>query len=101
MAILCITTAPKEVTLDMVMTTSKAIAAGGPPAGGISHVVIEDGGHVKIFDVWESEEAMNTFSEERLMPAILQSMAAMGMEGPPPPPEFQIFEAHDAMGAPA
>jgi hypothetical protein len=101
MPILCITTVPREVSLDMVLSTSKAIAAGGPPAGGISHVVVEDGGQVKIFDVWESEEAMNRFSADRLLPAIRQSMAAIGMDpsSAPPPPEFQIFEAHDAMGA--
>jgi hypothetical protein len=101
MAILCISTLPKEVTLEQVMGTSKAIAAGGPPAGGISHAVTVDGGQIKVYDVWESEEALNTFTTERLIPAIQASMTSMGMDpATMPQPEIQIFEAHDAMGVP-
>ena len=101
MAILCIQTLPPEMTLDQVQTITKDAITAGPPAGGISHVVIVDGGQVKIFDVWESEEAMNTFTSERLVPAIQKQMAAMGMDpdSPPPLPEVRVFEAYDAMGA--
>ena len=76
MAILCIQTLPPGVTLDQVQAVTKDLIAGGPPAGGISHAVIVDGGQVTIFDVWESEEAMNTFTSERLVPAIQKQMAA-------------------------
>lgn len=101
MAILCISTVPAEVPLDQVLAVSKAIAAGGPPAGGISHAVIVDGGRIKIYDVWESEDAMNTFTADRLVPAIAKQMADMGADPSAlPQPEVQIFEAHDAMGAP-
>ena len=102
MAILCIQTLPPEVTLDQVQAITKDLIEGGPPAGGISHVAIVDGGQVKIFDVWESKEAMNTFTSERLVPAIQKQMAAMGGDpnSPPPMPEVEVFEAHDAMGAP-
>ena len=102
MAILCIQTMPPEMTLDQVQTITKDAIAAGPPAGGISHVVIVDGGQVKIFDVWESEEAMNTFTSERLIPAIQKQMAAMGVDPnvPMPQPEVQVFEAHDVMVAP-
>jgi hypothetical protein len=101
MAILCIQTLPPEMTLDQVQTITKDAITAGPPAGGISHVVIVDGGQVKIFDVWESEEAMNTFTSERLVPAIQKQMAAMGVDPnlPPPMPEVRVFEAYDAMGA--
>jgi len=101
MAILCIQTMPPEMTLDQVQAITKDAIAGGPPAGGISHVVIVDGGQVTIFDVWESEEAMNTFTSERLVPAIQKQMAAMGMDpnSPTPMPEVRVFEAYDAMGA--
>src|SRR6266705_2455991 len=81
MAVLCISKLPPEVTLDQVQAVTREVAADGPPAGGISHVAIVDGGQVKIFDVWESEEAMNTFTSERLVPAIQKQMAAMGAEG--------------------
>ena len=101
MAILCIQTLPPEVTLDQVQAITKDLIEGGPPAGAISHVVILDDGQVKIFDVWESEEAMNTFTSERLIPAIAKQMADMGTDPSAlPQPEIQIFEAHDAMGAP-
>ena len=101
MAILCIQTLPPEVTLDQVQAVTREVAAGGPPVGGISHVAIVDGGQVKIFDVWESEEAMNAFTSERLLPAIQKQMAAMGVDpnSPPAMPEVQVFEAYDAMGA--
>ena len=101
MAILCIQTLPPGVTLDQVQAVTKDLIAAGPPAGGISHAVIVDGGQVKIFDVWESEEAMNTFTSERLVPAIQRQMAGMGGDptSPPPMPEVQVFEAYDAMGA--
>src|SRR2546428_4675943 len=97
MAILCISTVPAEVPLDQVLAVSKAIAAGGPPAGGISHAVIVDGGRIKIYDVWKSEEAMNTFTADRLLPAIAKQKAAMGA-GPsaPPQPAIPILAAHDA-----
>jgi len=102
MAILCIQTLPPEVTLDQVQAVTREVTGDGPPAGGISHVAIVDGGQVKIFDVWESEEAMNTFTSERLVPAIHKQMAAMGGDpnSSPPMPEVEVFEAHDAMGAP-
>ena len=101
MAILSIQTLPQQVTLDQVLSVTRDISAGGPPAGGISHAVIIDGGRVKVFDVWESEEAMNTFTSERLIPAIQRQMAGMGGDptSPPPMPEVQVFEAYDAMGA--
>src|SRR5438132_13919344 len=101
MAILCIQTLPPGVTLDQVQAVTKDLIAGGPPAGGISHAVIVDGGRIKIYDVWESEEAMNTFTADRLVPAIAKQMADMGADPSAlPQPEIQVFEAHDATGAP-
>src|SRR2546423_15522155 len=99
MAILCIQTLPPEVTLDQVQAVTREVAAGGPPAGGISHVVIVDGGQVKIFDVWGSEEAMNTFTSERLVPAIPKQMAAVGGDpkSPPPMPQGEGLRAHRGM----
>jgi hypothetical protein len=44
---------------------------------------------------------MNTFTSERLVPAIQRQMAGMGGDptSPPPMPAVQVFEAYDAMGA--
>src|SRR5437588_629208 len=99
MAILCIQTLPPEVTLDQVQAVTRDLITGGPPAGAISHVVIVDDGQVKIFDVWESQEAMDTFTKDRLVPAIQNLMGGVD-PSQLPQPEIQIFEAHDAMGAP-
>jgi hypothetical protein len=99
MAILSIQTLPQQVTLDQVLSVTRDISAGGPPAGGISHAVIIDGGRVKVFDVWESQEAMDAFTKDRLVPAIQKLIGGVAASQLPPP-EVQIFEAHDAMGAP-
>lgn len=101
MAILCISTVPEGVGLEQVLAVSQMIRADGPPAGGISHAVTVEDGRVKTYDVWESQEALDAFTSDRLVPAIVKAMAGLGMEGPPPPPDIQILEAHDVMGAPA
>ncbi|HEY2666020.1 MAG TPA: hypothetical protein VGK51_04215 [Actinomycetota bacterium] len=87
---------PPQVTLDNVLAVSAEIAAGGPPTGGISHAVIVDGGQVKIFDIWESEEAFEAFSRDRLAPAVQRLMGGAD-PGELPLPEVQAFEAHDVM----
>ena len=55
------------------------------PAGGIVHVAgpSPDGGW-RVIEVWESEEDAHRFLRERLGPAL----AAAGLEGPPPQPQF-------------
>ena len=43
-----------------------------PPAGGLVHTAgfDEKAGVFRIFDVWESEAAWNTFFNERLLPVV-------------------------------
>jgi hypothetical protein len=96
MAVLCIMKLPPEVSLDNVLAVSAEIASGGPPTGGISHAVIVDGGQVQIFDIWETEEAFEAFSRNRLAPAVQK---LMGGADPSelPLPEVQTFEAYDVM----
>lgn len=96
MAILNIQTLPGNVTLDQVQEVDAAVMAEGPPIGGVSHVIIDDGGQIRIYDVWESEEAMNTFVQERLVPLIMKQM---GVSDPSqlPMPESQIFEVATVM----
>jgi quinol monooxygenase YgiN len=100
MAILLISTLPEMVTLDQALAVSKEIGAMEEvPVGCISHATIVDGGRVKIIDVWQSQEALDAFAQDRLMPAVMKVMGDNGMEGPPPPPDNQVFEAHDTYGA--
>ena len=96
MAILCISKLPPGVTLETVQAVTAEIAAAGPPAGGISHAVIVDGGQVQIFDIWESQEALEAFNRDRLVPAI-QNMMGVSDPSELPQPEVKIFEAHDVM----
>jgi hypothetical protein len=42
---------------------------------------------------------MDAFTKDRLVPAIQKLMGGVAASQLPPP-EVQIFEAHDAMGAP-
>jgi hypothetical protein len=37
-------------------------AGADAPAGRIHHVALEDGGAIQVFDIWESQEALNEFA---------------------------------------
>ena len=49
-----------------------------PPAGGLVHTAgfDEEAGVFRIFDVWESQEAWETFLNDRLMPIVISSPAS-------------------------
>jgi hypothetical protein len=66
------------------------------PEGALFHVawMADDGFHV--VDVWESEEAFNTFAEQRLMPVV---KGDVGIEGEPKvkfSPAHRVFDAQHA-----
>ena len=65
-----------------------------PPAGGLVHAAgfDEDAGVFRIFDVWESREAWETFLNDRLMPVVRPMMEQGGRE-----PETRIYELHTYM----
>ena len=52
-----------------------------PPDGMILHSAGLSDGKMVIVDVWESQEAFDRFSEERLMPAIREVMGGDPPEG--------------------
>jgi hypothetical protein len=66
-----ITFRPTAFTLDMYNETIKQLdAAGmGKPAGRLLHVCSGSGERVSVFDVWESQEAFEEFSQY-LMPIL-------------------------------
>lgn len=66
-----------------------------PPAGGLVHAAgfDEDAGVFRIFNVWESQEAWETFLNERLMPVVRPMMEQGGRE-----PETRVYELHTFMG---
>lgn len=59
-----------------------------PPAGGYAHVTWWEGGDCHNVDAWDSEEAFNTFSSDRLGPA----MAQLGIDVTP---EVTFHPAHE------
>ena len=67
---------------------------GGAPAGGLVHSAgfDEEAGVFRIFDVWESREAWDTFLNDHLMPAVRPMMERGGR-----PPETRVYELHNFM----
>jgi hypothetical protein len=59
-----------------------------PPAGLISHVVVERAeGGLRYIDVWESEQAWDDFVEERLHPVVHGLLSEIFGDQLPPEPE--------------
>lgn len=63
---------------------------GGP--GGLFHWVMKTDDGIRVTDVWESQEAFDTFANEKIGP-ITQEV------GVPNPPEIQVFEVHNYLTA--
>ena len=62
-----------------------------PPDGLLSHAVAPmEGGGMRFWEVWESEEHMRRFEEERLMPALREVFG----DNPGEPPHSQTAELH-------
>jgi hypothetical protein len=65
-----------------------------PPEGLILHAGADiGGGKMRVVDIWESDDAWQTFLENRLGPAVVEMM------GPPPegaePPPIEVHELRD------
>ncbi|HKO29009.1 MAG TPA: hypothetical protein VJU80_16245 [Solirubrobacteraceae bacterium] len=70
-------------------------AQGEAPDGLIVHTASKrDDGTMLIVDVWESQEAFDRFSEERLMPAVREVAGDAPQDGGSPP---TAHEVHDLM----
>ena len=62
-----------------------------PPQGLLSHAVAPmEGGGLRFWEVWESEEAMNRFEEEHLLPAMREEFGDVPGEAP----ESQVADLH-------
>jgi hypothetical protein len=81
------------VTADRYDQVNEAMGiAENPPEGLIVHTAGEKEGGMRIFDVWESSEALERFTNERLMPAVEQ---VMGGGGEPPQNVPLVYELHN------
>ena len=63
---------------------------GNPPAGLIIHTAGPTESGWRVVDVWESEETMNAFRDNRLFPAIAASVGQL-----PSQPKIQVHEVYD------
>ena len=71
--------------------TAKINVDADPPEGMIVHTAgFSDDGTFRIFDVWESEDLMHRFDENRLGPAIQEVMGGDGGE----PDRRSQYELH-------
>jgi hypothetical protein len=60
-------------------TTAQLEEAGaGAPEGRVSHVALETGGEIQVFDIWESQEAFEAF--EAFGATLLPILNAAGIE---------------------
>jgi hypothetical protein len=99
MAVIMNQTMPEEVPIQMLDAVTKEMdAKANPPAGLIVHVHYQEGGRVRITDVWESEQAYQTFNEQRLRPAMEKVAAANGMDiSQGEEPETAFVEVQDVV----
>jgi hypothetical protein len=78
---------------------AKLAVENDPPAGMIVHTAIaEQGGGMRIVDVWESREAFESFRDQRLMPAVESVLSERGIT-PAGPPTYEFSEIHDLVKA--
>ncbi len=61
---------------------------GEPAPGGLFHTTAFDEQGLRVVDLWESPELMQTFFEQRLMPGVQQA----GIQGQP---KVEVFPTHD------
>lgn len=58
------------------------------PQGGVFHAVgVDDSGHIHVTDIWDSAEAMNSFVEKRLAPALQKLQIT--------PPDVAVYPVHN------
>src|SRR6266487_3833229 len=56
--------------------------------GGIIHIAsFDDSGHIHVADAWDSEEHLNAFVEQRLMPAFQRLNLT--------PPQVEVYPAYN------
>ena len=86
-----------EATIEMYDEVNDRIGRNeDPPPGMIVHTATPiEGGGIRIFDVWESQEQLDAFRNETLLPAITAVMQEHGIEMGDSPPEIVIGEVHD------
>jgi hypothetical protein len=94
-------TMPEGTTLEMLDEVTREMGAEtDPPAGLIVHTHFEEDGQVRVVDVWDSQQAYDSFAESRLMPAMQKVAAGQGMDmSQAPQPQTSILTVHGVVRA--
>jgi quinol monooxygenase YgiN len=89
-------TMPEGMTLELLdEVTQRMGAETDPPAGLIVHTHFEDAGRIRVVDVWDSQEAFDSFAQSRLMPTMQKVAADRGMDmSAGPQPETSVLPVH-------
>jgi hypothetical protein len=67
-----------------------------PPDGLIAHSAVDDGGTMKIVDIWESADQFGAFAQGKLGPAVAE---VMGDAGSPPDPQIEELHNYEVYGS--
>jgi hypothetical protein len=67
-----------------------------PPSGLIAHIVIKHENGLRHLNVWETQQAWQTFHDETLWPAVSSVLAARGIQ---PDPSQAVRDAVDVVDA--
>jgi quinol monooxygenase YgiN len=89
-------TMPEGTTLELLdEVTAQMGVDTDPPAGLIVHTHFEDSGRIRVVDVWDSQEAYDSFAQGTLMPAMQKVAAGRGMDmSAAPQPEMSLLPVH-------
>ncbi|MCW2539122.1 MAG: hypothetical protein JWN95_847 [Frankiales bacterium] len=95
MAVIFQQTMPVGVPIEMLDAVTEEMGVDNdPPEGMIVHTHFEKDGRVEIFDVWQSAEHHQKFTESRLMPAMIKVAAAKGVDLPQEHPDASMIAVH-------
>ena len=89
-------TMPEGITLEFLDEVTREMGVDtDPPAGLLVHTHFEEGGRIRVVDVWDSQEAFDSFQESTLMPAMQKVATGHGMDmSQAPQPTTSILKVH-------
>ena len=94
MAILAIFSAPNFSREQYDSLRKEVNWEGNKPTGALFHVAsFDDSGGIKVADVWNSKEELDTFVGSRLLPAMQKANV--------PAPKVEVYDAHNINAFPS
>jgi quinol monooxygenase YgiN len=87
-------TMPEGTTLEFLDEVTRQMGVEtDPPDGLIVHTHFDEGGRIRVIDVWDSTEAFDAFRDGVLMPTMQKVGAERGMDiTQAPPPETTMTQ---------